>query len=66
MKIKPCPFCGNTNLFVGDADTIRNDGDHEYFAVCCSVTQGGCGATSGYYPYKTKAIKKWNKRCTDK
>ena len=63
VELKPCPFCGNTKLFVGDSDAIKNDDDHINFTVCCDFEQGGCGATCGYELTKAKAITKWNTRC---
>ena len=37
MKLKPCPFCGNENLYTG-----HNDGTS--MQVCCWKVDGGCGA----------------------
>jgi len=36
MKLKPCPCCGNTNLFVG-CETSSS------MAVVCWSYEGGCG-----------------------
>ena len=62
MELKPCPFCGNTNLFVGTSDEIHEDGDKHNYAVCCDFEQGGCGACGGYELSKIKAVENWNKR----
>lgn len=64
MKLAPCPFCGNTKLFVGTEMEILTD-ENEIgggYTVCCDYTQGGCGATSGYRETKEEAISVWNKR----
>lgn len=62
--LKPCPFCGSDKL------TINGD-DFGDFAVICDFmdfdtkTEGGCGATTGYY-YKSeeKAVEAWNTRAS--
>ena len=62
VEIKPCPFCGNTNLIVDTSAVINGDDDKNNYAVCCSANAGGCGATSGYAVDKITAINKWNRR----
>ena len=62
IELKPCPFCGNTNLFVGTSAQLHGDDDEDDYAVCCDFEQGGCGATGGYQLSKIKAIELWNKR----
>ena len=40
-----------------------SDEDHcPYIAVICSFSNGGCGASSGWYPTREKAIMAWNRR----
>ena len=63
VKLKPCPFCNNTNIVVGTSKEIHGDDCDYEFAVCCDINNGGCGACSGYYQDEAKAIKCWNKRC---
>lgn len=65
-ELKPCPFCGGTNLFLGSEKEIEqlDGGREEYFAVVCDFTKGGCGACSGYRKGKEEAIEAWNKRYT--
>ena len=62
IKLKPCPFCNNTNVVVGSSKELHGDGSNYEYAACCDINNGGCGACSGYYLKKIKAINKWNKR----
>ena len=50
--LKPCPFCGGTNL------NIRK-GKYMWWVECCN---GDCGAKGGYKSYKKVAIESWNRR----
>lgn len=62
-KLKACPFCGSAiapRLLT--EDELKDNGDPDWYTVCCSATDGGCGATSGYAQSKDGAIKKWNGR----
>ena len=51
-ELKPCPFCGGTNL------NIRK-GKYMWWVVCCNAD---CGASGGAKTYKTVAIEAWNRR----
>ena len=62
IELKPCPFCGNTNLTIGTSAVLHGDDDEDNYAVCCGVSEGGCGGTSGYALSKLKAVENWNKR----
>ena len=62
IKLKPCPFCGNTKLTVGSSAVIREDNDYDNYAVCCDYNKGGCGACSGYQLSRYEAVKLWNER----
>ena len=63
IKLKPCPFCGNSDRRVG-IRRVRNSG---YKVVC-----GNCGASGTYITIKEwhdtkmiaqgQAIKAWNRR----
>lgn len=54
MKLRPCPFCGNPNVVFGyDSAALF---EHNY--ICCT----NCGASSGNFETKEKAIKAWNRR----
>ena len=70
IKLKPCPFCGGTKIFVGSVAEIEltDECDENYdsynsqFQVVCDFNVGGCGASSGSYRRKTTAIEAWNRR----
>lgn len=72
MKLKPCPFCGNADLFTGTTSFLNQ-------GVQCERYRGGCGAQMhGEIPdvrpegCKTladveehtlkKVVKRWNRR----
>ena len=65
-QLKPCPFCGNTDLELtpyADADWVSHeDCDDEGFFVICNVNSNGCGATSGWKLEETDVIDLWNQR----
>ena len=74
LKLKPCPFCGGTQLFVGTiAEIEMQDEDHpdylhssKIYAVVCDYIKGGCGAsTGGGAISKEEAIEAWNRRAED-
>lgn len=56
--LRDCPFCGGKNICIID----ESEPEHPEFAVCCDMTEGGCGATSGYRRTKEEAIEAWNRR----
>lgn len=65
--LKKCPFCGSVTapMVMSYHNTIgQKKSDHELdeFVVCCSVTAGGCGATSGVRPTRHGAIEAWDFR----
>ena len=65
-NLKPCPFCGGTNLNIEGKD-IWGPNDLPYnpkhiFRIKCSALEGGCGATNGYYRTEEGAIEAWNRR----
>ena len=77
QNLKPCPFCGKMVTVITDAHDLEECSNFEskncpcseyelnscaYNTVVCSVTDGGCGASSGYYPTIGQAIEAWNKR----
>ena len=65
-KLKPCPFCGKivpVGVFLhSEIESLDDWDDEDYFAVCCSVQTGGCGAIGGYGETKEIAIELWNRR----
>ena len=72
-ELKPCPFCGKTNLFVGTEEEIelQDEEDENYrvnshtYCVCCDMHKGGCGASSGFRFTVDEAIEAWNRRADD-
>ena len=54
-ELRPCPFCGGAARLVGDP---QEDGD-------CIVICDECGATSGYFYDRDKAVSAWNRRVDD-
>lgn len=62
IKLKPCPFCNNTNVVLGTSKELHGDGNDFEFAVCCDINNGGCGACSGYSIDTITTIKRWNRR----
>jgi len=53
-KLSPCPFCGNTYVYLVDANS--GDGALVYCSNCCLETPTEPGTT------KDEAIDYWNKR----
>lgn len=79
-KLKPCPFCGSTNLTVGldfeEYDVIGEDepeferlydpeSQYMNWVVVCNAHSGGCGAMGGHSQSRQGAIKAWNRRHVD-
>lgn len=64
MELKPCPFCGNKNVYicVDSAEYSLGLTDRANFGVICSKTSYGCGASSGWYDTEDRAIEAWNRR----
>ena len=60
-KIKPCPFCGGTDMFRFVYPYRRKPGLRGCYVRC-----NGCGATSGNYETIEDAEKAWNERKEEK
>lgn len=76
--LKPCPFCGNRDVFIVDSasqlvDEWGEDGWGQgemlaqlrrfpSYAVCCPANEGGCGAVGGWHLVEEWAITLWNRR----
>jgi len=67
-ELKPCPFCGFTELQFYNEVAQAADGyfcddepSQESGVIICDATLGGCGATSGFGNEEV-AIINWNKR----
>ena len=69
MNLKPCPFCGKTEIVVFDANVIAEiDRDSDLwaddptYAAVCDFNNKGCGASGGYRETESEAIEAWNQR----
>ena len=70
IKLKHCPFCGGTKLFVGTVAEIEftDEYDSNYdlyngqYQVVCDYNAGGCGASSCCCESEGAAIAAWNRR----
>lgn len=52
-ELKPCPFCGSENIWVGDVS--RN---YDIWFVQCET----CGATFSHFDSEVEATEAWNRR----
>ena len=60
-KLKPCPFCGNEDLFLEDEPEL--DGKNHYYDIVCNNKK--CYLSNGagrFFEDKEEIIKLWNKR----
>ena len=57
METKPCPFCGETDLYKFEYPFRRKPGLRGCFVKC-----KGCGATSGNFETVEDAMNAWNTR----
>lgn len=68
-ELKPCPFCGRTNICMADVEVdIRGDLTHRYTIYCvnCNV-EFNCFLLPGASSKEVTAVKKelrtaWNRR----
>ena len=78
VELKPCPFCGGENIEFCTCKELEDCANYEkcqsisfgdlqfmFYIIVCNKNKGGCGASSGYYPTKEKAIEAWNRRIKD-
>ena len=56
-NLKPCPFCGNDDIFISGSDEVGED-KHPYWYVCCFK----CGCSVFGDADKEKAAEAWNRR----
>ena len=56
-ELKPCPFCGGTNIYCEDAGHKTD----VWFVQC-----DDCGATFPHFDSKAEAIKAWNTRTKER
>jgi len=61
--IKPCPFCGGTNITWFDPREETHE-EGTYITLCCNMTDGGCGASSriSNFSKPEACVRAWNKR----
>lgn len=70
-ELKPCPFCGGTNIIIANCKTLGDCEDSDeceedgFVSAVCDYNQHGCGASNGYYKNKKEAIEAWNRRVGD-
>lgn len=76
--LRECPYCGKKVAELITAKDLEEckhfeddecpcfeyfEGNHcTLYTVVCDYQKGGCGATSGYFVDKDKAIRRWNAR----
>lgn len=76
--LRECPYCGKSVAMVTNArdlEECRKFEDEEncpcfedysnpcrLYTVVCDYHEGGCGATSGWFTNREKAIERWNTR----
>ena len=65
--LKPCPFCGSSNLYIGELDGTLEDGMTIYIrCLDCGATIEGEGAhpdqTIRTQAAMADAVEKWNAR----
>ena len=80
IRLLPCPFCGKTeSLMFTDAKELEGckkfeddscpcyEEEPKCFcrAIVCSVSKGGCGASSGYATTVERVLEKWNRRANE-
>lgn len=58
--LKPCPFCGNRDVTM--ITRRGKDGWRDRYHVLCDYSEGGCGASSGWYHSDDEAAESWNRR----
>lgn len=77
INLKPCPFCDAKTAIITNAHELEECSNFDYYncpcnkfesnpcnyyTIVCNVNNGGCGASTGYFLTKQKAIKAWNRR----
>ena len=66
--LTPCPFCGKGIARFVTCQEVRACGgwraceEGRYLSIACSFQDGGCGASSGFFPTAQEAADAWNRR----
>lgn len=71
--LRSCPFCGCKAAKITTAKELEEcsnfDGclvsDCGMWTIVCDFHKGGCGASTGYFFEKQKAIEAWNRRANE-
>ena len=62
-KLKPCPFCGSSNVLIGDDAQFFYEGkecDLHFYVQCLT-----CGSCTDVCADVETAIEMWNRRASD-
>ena len=68
ISLDPCPFCGKdvadfaTCQEVQACENFRSCDSGHYLTIVCSFKNGGCGASSGFWPSCQEAANAWNRK----
>ena len=64
FPLNKCPFCGVEQAaeILSQEELWEMQFNASRYTVCCSKSNGGCGATCGFYESKYKAVSRWNTR----
>lgn len=68
FELKACPFCGKDIANFATCQQLqackgfRECDDGHYLSVVCSMLDGGCGASTGFFPTFEAAARAWNRR----
>lgn len=63
MNLKPCPFCGGTNIAMCDAGGLFGKSAYARTYHCMQCRD--CMSQTGYHGTKPKATEAWNRRVDD-
>lgn len=53
--LRPCPFCGGTNVYLSNSGGI-------WKTTCGTWQEKGCGATAGIRASEDESREAWNRR----
>lgn len=62
-QLQRCPFCGmDVATIMTQSERDERPVEPERYAVVCSWSENGCGATAGFHESVQKAVSRWNTR----